>query len=222
MEKIGRVISHQPIPTQRNGFKYAMPMDDPSYVEPSPEQKREDYLLESGVSGLKHNFKNIRCPEGFKETLKAFKKMADKPDKPILFVFGRPGNGKSLCCEALVIALYDSGIRAKRERWSDVVRFRLKGGFGKKGGEGYEHQFRLLLSCPFLILDDVGMGSTANNWEWGELEDILDYRLEHGLPTVMTTNLDNKDIPPRIVSRLRDSRKCRLVHNKASDQRGTM
>ena len=201
---------------------YDHPEDDPDYREPSLEEGRRAYLLDAGVTDLDNTFDKMRVPPGFSDTLAAFKALAEGKGKPILMVYGPAGNGKSKCCEALVIALYSRGIRARREKWSDIIRFTLKATFNRKHpeeGPSYEQAFRVLREKKYLIIDDIGMGSTGGNWEWGELEDIVDYRLEHKLFTVLTTNLDIKDMPPRIISRLRDKSRCTLIHNKSADQR---
>lgn len=188
----------------------------------TPEQERSDWLLKyAGVTDLNNTFANIKRPLGFETTYKAFKAMAEgKAEWQLLMVYGKSGNGKSLCCEAIVIGLYDRGIRASRERWADIVRFTLKASFGRQPGqEPYEQKFDKLRRRRYLIIDDVGMGSTGGNWEWGELEDIIDFRFEKRLFTIVTTNLDLKEIPPRIVSRFRDKSRARLICNEAADQR---
>lgn len=83
----------------------------------------------------------------------------------------------------------------------------------------YEKNFRNLLETSRLIIDDVGAGAGSTDWAWRELEDIVDYRYEHNLLTVLTTNLDRKLIPDRIVSRFRDAEKSRLIFNGAADYR---
>jgi len=203
--------------------EFVNPEDDPTYVEPSAGEKRKNWLLGyGGVTDLSNTFDKMRHPKGFGETFNAFKEMASGDARwHMLMVYGSAGNGKTKCCEAIVIALYDRGIHGvRREKWSDIIRFTLKASFGNKQPDKppYAEQFAKLRGKQFLIIDDVGMGSTGGNWEWGELEDIVDYRLENGLFTIITTNLDIKEIPPRIVSRFRDSR-CRLVCNEAPDQR---
>jgi DNA replication protein DnaC len=178
-----------------------------------------------GVSDLSHTFANMRLPKGFGPTLAAFKTMAAGTAPPLLLVYGGTGNGKSRCCEALAIALYDKGVESiRREKWSDIVRFTLKAAFHGNGHYGqlkpsYEDVFKLFRERRYLIIDDVGMGSTGGNWEWGELEDIVDFRWEHKLFTVITTNLDIKELPPRIVSRFRDKSRAVLVCNETADQR---
>lgn len=202
--------------------KYINPRDDPDYVEPTKEEVRKNWLLKyGGVTDLQNTFDKMRHPKGFEQTFTAFRDMAKgEVGWSMLMVYGSAGNGKTKCCEAVVIELYNRGIRAQREKWSDIIRFTLKASFSNKelGQPTYAKQFAKLRGKQFLIIDDVGMGSTGGNWEWGELEDIVDYRLENGLFTIITTNLDIKAVPPRIVSRFRDSQ-CRLICNEAPDQR---
>jgi len=63
------------------------------------------------------------------------------------------------------------------------------------------------------------MGTKGTEWEWSELEDIVNYRYRNDLHTVVTTNLDLKLVPDRIVSRFRDAEKSRLVLNESGDYR---
>lgn len=174
------------------------------------------WLLGNGVTDINNTFASMTVPKGFETTLNSFKEIVSgKSTWHILVVYGGTGNGKTRCCEAAVIDYYDKGLTVARNRWSDIVR-RLKGLMGK--GD-YEIYFNLLRARKYLIIDDVGSGSTLGQWEWGELEDIIDYRLEHRLITIITTNLDIRDIPPRILSRFRDKTHCRMVCNEAPDQR---
>jgi len=190
------------------------------------ETKRRDrisMLHRLGVSDLNNTFDKMRHPQGFKSVFDAFKDLADgKSDYYMLLVYGGTGNGKTKCCEATVITLYDKGIRCQRHRWSDIVRHLKE--LMKTGG--YEEYFSKLRDDLYLIIDDVGSGSTGGSWEWGELEDIVDYRSEKGLFTIITSNLNiiQKDreptpVPWRIVSRFRDKKRAKLVFNETSDQR---
>lgn len=175
-----------------------------------------------GVTSVDNTFDKMRHPRGFDIVFHAFKDLAEgKSSYYMLLVYGGTGNGKTKCCEAAVITLYDRGIYCIRCRWSDIVRHLKE--LMKQGG--YEEYFNNLRNITHLIIDDVGGGSTSSSWEWGELEDIIDYRLEHSLFTIITTNLNIKSehgepcIPPRIVSRFRDKTKARLILNEAEDQR---
>ena len=168
-----------------------------------------------GVVDFEHTFENIKKPQGFEKTYQAFQEILRFNGRFMALIYGGTGNGKTYCCEASVMSLYDKNIRCKRYRWSDIVRHLKE--LMKQGG--YEPYFKDLRNRPYIIIDDVGSGSTLGNWEWGELEDIIDYRLEHKLFTIITTNLDGKDIPGRILSRFKDKSKAILNYNQAADQR---
>jgi len=188
-----------------------------------PEHSEVEQRLESlrclGVMDITHTFATTTEPAGFKATSTAFKAMATgTADFSLLMVYGGVGNGKSRCCEALVIEMYDRGCRVRRDQWSDIVRT-MKSHFNGRGEMSYEQYFSELRSRKRLILDDVGSGSTLGAWEWGELEDIIDYRYERRLFTIVTTNLDIKQFPERILSRFRDKNRARLILNQAADQR---
>ena len=195
----------------------------PRNYDEEPELSEEDYrsmvLANLGVIDPAHTFASLKTPPGFETTLAAFKEMASgKARYALLMVYGGIGNGKSMCCEATVIEMYARGLRVKRDRWSDIVRA-LKGHFSGRGAVTYEEYFATLRARARLILDDVGSGSTLGSWEWGELEDIIDWRYERRMWTIVTTNLDIKQFPGRILSRFRDKTRARLVLNEAADQR---
>jgi len=68
---------------------------------------------------------------------------------------------------------------------------------------------------PFLdLLDEYG-----SEWEWGELEDIINYRYRERMFTVMTTNRDLTELPERVVSRFRDPDIGVVVLNSGKDYR---
>ncbi len=188
-------------------------------AEETPEERRARLLKWLGVTDMKNTFGNMRQPKGFEATYKAFKAMADgTADFSMLLNYGKTGTGKSMCCEAVVQAMFDRGLRVKRDRWSDLVRT-MKSYFNGYGDTTYQGYFQNLRGRARLILDDVGSGSTLSSWEWGELEDIIDYRHELNLFTIVTTNLDITQFPERILSRFRDKVKARLILNEAADQR---
>jgi DNA replication protein DnaC len=212
MDNLGEILKHSTLPNDTPGPK-SYEIDE--YHEPSPAEK----LMWRGVSDPGHTFETMKKVKGFENTLAAFKSIASKNREfNLLMVYGGVGNGKSRCCEAVVIELFNRGMFVSRQRWSDIVR-RMKSLFGGRGDMPYEEYFDRLKRTPRLILDDVGSGSTLGPWEWGELEDIIDFRYERDLFTILTTNLDIKQFPERILSRFRDKSWARLILNEAADQR---
>jgi DNA replication protein DnaC len=191
----------------------------PEPPEITEQERRIKTLTWLGVTNVNHNFQNMKHSKGFTPAMNAFKEMATGAALySMLMVYGVTGNGKTMGCEAVVIAMYDRGLRVSRDRWSDLVR-NMKSHFNGRGAVTYEEYFRGLRERSRLILDDVGSGSTLGSWEWGELEDIIDYRYERNLFTIVTTNLDIKQFPERILSRFRDKSKARMILNEAADQR---
>jgi len=223
LEHIGKALEHSQGDTQ-NQKTYSY-YEEPEYIEPALEEKRANSLSRLGVTDLNNTFEKMQQPSGFTKSFNAFRDLAEgKSSYYMLMVYGSTGNGKTKCCEAAVISLFDRGIYCHRQRWSDIVRHLKE--LMKLGG--YEEYFNKLRSIPYLIIDDIGSGSTGGSWEWGELEDIVDYRIERHLVTIMTTNLNicedknnsgSSYIPERIVSRFRDTNKSRIILNEAEDYR---
>lgn len=170
-----------------------------------------------GVVDSSVTFENTKSVTGFNDVLKAFKSMLEDNHLPLLFVYGGTGNGKSRCCDALVTAFHKKNMITRRDRWCDLV-MDLKRRFGSTNG-GYEDFYDRLRKRERLIIDDVGNGTMMGQWEWSLLDDIVDYRYERRLFTVITSNLDLGSIPERIVSRFKDKTVARLVLNKAPDYR---
>lgn len=169
-----------------------------------------------GVKDPELSFASVVDVDGMPPIKRAFQDMMGDKVPPLLLVYGATGNGKSLCCQALVSELYRNNILATRRRWVDVV-LELKSLFGQNSE--YDRYYKALRESEILVIDDIGNGTTMGDWEWSLLDDIVDYRYENELKTIMTTNFDVKSLPPRIISRFRDKSVSRIVFNQASDYR---
>ncbi len=77
----------------------------------------------------------------------------------------------------------------------------LRRGFGKEGDYSYEDRFDFFLNVDLLALDDLGV-ENSTPWVQEKLDTIIDYRLMHGLPLVVTTNLTMNTMSFRIRGRL--------------------
>ena len=173
-----------------------------------------------GLSSLEHTFENFKKVTGTGEALTAFRAMVSDGHKPMLLCYGGVGNGKTHLCEALSIELYKNGIRCPVSIWSDIMRMFKKGMHrGDPDSPSYDYLFEQFRRRERLILDDVGMGSTGSEWEWGELEDIINYRYRERLFTVLATNKDLDELPDRVVSRFSDPEVGVIVLNKGKDYR---
>lgn len=192
----------------------------PENTEETREQKLEGLRRSLGLSSLEHTFENFRRVAGTGEALKAFKAMASDGHKPMLLCYGGVGNGKTHLCEALSIQLYKNGIRCSVIVWSDIIR-RFKRGMDSKEYDipSHGHQFEEFKCRERVILDDAGMGSSSTEWAWGELEDIINYRYQERLFTVVATNRDLDEMPERVVRRFNDSEVGGIVWNKGKEYR---
>lgn len=154
--------------------------------------------------------------KGVEAALAAFRELASgKATWHMLMCYGTTGNGKTHLCEALAMAIGGRVID-----WPEMIRH-LKRSMepDRWGCVMYDSIFQNLQKARALILDDAGSGASSTEWAWRELEDIVNYRYQRELLTVLTTNLDLRLIPDRIVSRFRDCEKSRLILNEAGDYR---
>ena len=95
----------------------------------------------------------------------------------------------------------------------------LRSTFSPSSVVSYDHLFEQIRSCRLLILDDLGT-QTSTPWAKEKLFQLLNYRYEAKLPTVITTSAKPDEIDARVQSRLSDSRICSAVVITAPTYRG--
>lgn len=145
----------------------------------------------------------------------AFKALASGETKwQMLLCYGGVGNGKTHFCEATAIALYKRGLFC-RVFTMDRMMTALKQCMGPDRYISFEELIDNYSRWPRLIVDDVA----GTEWELQQLEKIIRLRYRENLFTILTTNLDLKELPERIVSRFRDTEKARLILNQGEDYR---
>ena len=222
MQRIGEILGSSPkreaIPVQRTTVS-------PEPVQETEEEKaerKESLRRALNISSWDNTFENLKPNRGMEASVAAFKDMADGKLR-FLLCYGIAGCGKTRLCECLAIAMVKKNIRAGLREWGELVRQWKRMMRSEIHGQ-YDESFDSLRRAKWLIIDDVGMGGVGSNYEWGELEDIMRYRyraVESGedLYTVVTTNLDLKDLPDRVVSRFQDGIHGRIVLNEGQDYR---
>jgi len=94
----------------------------------------------------------------------------------------------------------------------------LRAAFAPTSPTTYDERFDQVRKAPVLILDDLGT-QNATPWAAEKLYQILNYRYNAELPTVITTNQSVADMDPRLASRLRDPRLVRALPIYAPDYR---
>lgn len=80
---------------------------------------------------------------------------------------------------------------------------RLRSSFSPHPDRAYDDVFEQVRNAALLILDDLG-SQTGTPWAEEKLFQLLNYRYNACLPTVITTSLTVKDMDGRLASRLTD------------------
>lgn len=197
-------------------------------VELTLEQKREELRKSLGVTSLENTFGNFQPVPGTEKALTAFEALASgKAEWKMLLCYGGVGNGKTHLCEATAIALYNRGLFCRVLTMARIMRT-LKECIGPAVITSYDELLSNYCYADRLILDEVGMGGSGSEWEWGQLEEIIVMRYRERLFTILSSNLDIKAdpnnpnlpfIPERIVSRFGDPAVGRVVLNQGKDYR---
>ena len=87
----------------------------------------------------------------------------------------------------------------------------LRAAFSPNSGTSYDRRFDEVRVAPLLILDDMGSQS-ATPWAREKLYQLLNYRYNRDLPTIITVPDDLlKDVDQRIRTRMMDERICTPV-----------
>jgi len=92
----------------------------------------------------------------------------------------------------------------------------LRSTFSPESQLSYDQLFEEVKNAPLLILDDLGKQSTTP-WAQEKLYQVINYRYNAQLPTVVTTNCTTDEIDPPISSRFVDPKISILFHIMAQD-----
>lgn len=85
----------------------------------------------------------------------------------------------------------------------------LRAAFSPNSSVSYDRRFEEVRTTPLLILDDLGTQS-ATPWAREKLFQLLNYRYNGKLPTIITTPQELSEIDSRIRSRIMDRRLCTI------------
>jgi DNA replication protein DnaC len=141
---------------------------------------------------------------------------ADNPDKWLL-LGGTYGCGKTHLAAAIANQCIAAGRAVLFLNTPDLLD-RLRAGFAPGADDSYADRFDEICNAPILVLDDLGTESPTA-WAVEKLYQILNYRYNAKLPTVITTNRELKDIEPRVASRLSDQEMVINLYMRAPDFR---
>ncbi|MFH1662835.1 MAG: ATP-binding protein [Chloroflexota bacterium] len=142
---------------------------------------------------------------------------AKSPESWIIFQ-GVTGCGKTHLAAAIANYRYQAGLPAL---FIVVPEFldHLRSTFSPESKVSYDKLFESVKTTPLLILDDFGEQETTP-WAQEKLYQVINYRYNAQLPTVVTTRRSLDDIDSRISSRFVDCKLSMPFNIDAPDYRG--
>jgi len=121
--------------------------------------------------------------------------------------------------EATALRLFERGIFARVMSWSRFTGA-LKNSLRERSAiPSYEQILDNYCMAKVLLMDDYGMGTTDTVWERSVLEQLMDFRYSHRLPTALTMNLKITELSDRVVSRFSEQGVGVIVENCGGDYR---
>ena len=106
-----------------------------------------------------------------------------------LYLHGSFGSGKTYILAALLNELAKNGANTVIMYYPEMLR-NLKESFSSD----FDDKMNLFKTCDVLLLDDLG-AEHVTGWNRDEiLSTILNYRMEEGLPTFITSNLNKEEL----------------------------
>lgn len=134
-----------------------------------------------------------------------------------LVLTGPAGCGKTHLAAAIANHALANRIQALFAVVPDLLDH-LRAAFAPTSEILYDELFERIRSVPLLILDDLGT-EYPTPWAGEKLYQILNYRYNCYMPTVVTTNRSLNSLDERIRSRMSDQAVCEIVEVKAASYR---
>lgn len=141
----------------------------------------------------------------------------DETAPPWLFLYGPPGTGKTHLAFAAIDTLVSSCRHARYENVPELLDIlRREYAAEERRDEFLDYIFEI----DWLALDDLG-ANRATGWSDEAIYKILNHRYMYSKRTLITTNVGQEQLDPRIVSRLLDRRKGVQIAMDWEDYRRT-
>lgn len=160
-----------------------------------------DNLLPQGRSG------NPTSQEQFSRAYQAAKTFATEPNGWLILV-GPSGCGKTHLAAAIANERLSHGYPVFFIATPDLLDH-LRSAFSPNSEITYDELFDQVRNAPLLVLDDLG-AQTSTPWAKEKLDQLLTYRFNSKLPTVIVTIIPIIELEERIRTRLTDPKLCHI------------
>jgi len=180
-------------------------------------ERRVRLLIYSNLGALSRlTFENLdsqgrsghpRSREQFAAAAKAARDFAAEPHG-WLVISGPSGSGKTHLGAAIVNERVRQASPALYITTPDLLD-RLRAGFNPDAESAYDESLENLKNAPLLVLDDLGVQS-GTSWAKEKLDQLLTFRFNNELPTVIITAVAVDELDDRLRTRLTDPRLARV------------
>lgn len=141
------------------------------------------------------------------QTLRNARDFAENP-QGWLVLMGRPGAGKTHLAAAIAHEGSRYGRRALFVTASDLLGH-LRATFYPGSAVNYDRRIEEIKGAEVLILDDLAIDEkNMSSWAREKLYDILVFRFDYALPTVITTVQTLQEMDARLRSRVSNESRC--------------
>jgi len=193
------------------------------WTEAEIEQMCVQRLIRGGIpkSHISDTFDTFEEVAGTAGALRAAEQLADnKANFSMLILQGGYGCGKT---HLIYATAHEFAHRTENIRVATVYEFLSKMKMEMQGGnpDAIMDAFK---RCEFLGLDELGWHYDSGkrgelSWAEAQVQELVNYRYAHEMPTIITINCDFEDIPDRLQSRFNDKSVCTKIKITAGDFR---
>ncbi len=164
-----------------------------------------EFKLEKEMTFENFDWRRVNLPPEQRQNLEAAYRLAldfaKSPEGWLVFQ-GVNGCGKTHLAAAIVNYRYQMEKTALFVVVPDLLDH-LRSTFSPDSKISYDQFFESVKNTPLLVLDDFGKQTTAS-WAQEKLYQVINYRYNARLPTVVTTNLSTDEMDSSISSRFAD------------------
>ena len=146
----------------------------------------------------RRNLENMRY---IYQTMRRFAETFDPKSSKSIALFGGTGLGKTHLSTAAAKVIIERGFDVVYTgaigMFSDFEKVRFGNASGRESGEDTDRYF----DCDLLIIDDLG-SEVANQFTVSCLYDVINTRINKGLPMILSTNLRQEELRQRYWDRI--------------------